>query len=43
MQEVKVKGQKVKVTQVKTQFIPFRTVTPVWIHIWLQNDAQRLK
>ena len=31
---------KVKVTEVKTQFSRFRTVTPVWIHIWLQNDTQ---
>ena len=31
---------KVKVTEVKTQFSCFQTVTPVWIHIWLQNDAQ---
>ena len=43
--EVHVKGQRseAKVTEVKTQFSPFRTVTPVWIHIWLQNDAERLK
>ena len=39
------KGQesKVKVTEVKTQFSSFRTVTPVWILIWLRNDAQSLK
>ena len=37
------KRSKVKVTEIKTQFSPFPTVTPVWIHIWLQNDAQRLK
>ena len=39
---------KVKVTEVKklsnfTQIGRFRTVTPVWIHQWLQNDAQSLK
>ena len=33
---------KVKVTEVKTQFSRFRTVTPVWIHIWWWNDAQSL-
>ena len=34
--------QKVKVAEVKTPFIPFRAVTPVWIHIWWWNDAQSL-
>ena len=40
----KVQGQrsKVKVTEVKTQLSHFRTVTPVWIHIWWWNDAQSL-
>ena len=38
MQEVKV-----KVTEVKTQYSRFRTVTPVWIDIWLRNEAQNLK
>ena len=42
--DVHEKGQgqmsKVKVTKVKTQFSRFRTVTPVWIHIWRWNDAQ---
>ena len=33
---------KVKVTEVKTQFSHFRTITPVWIHIWWWNDAQSL-
>ena len=39
------KGQrsKVKVTEVNTQLSRFRTVTPVWIHIWWWNDAQSLK
>ena len=37
-----------KVTQLKkwpnlTQIGRFRTVTPVWIHQWLRNAAQRLK
>ena len=33
---------KVKVTEVTTQLNSFRTVTPVWIHIWWYNDAYRL-
>ena len=28
---------KIKLTVVKTQFSPFRTVTPVWVHIWRSN------
>ena len=44
--EVHAKGQgqrsKVKTTEVKTQLNRFRTVTPVWIHIWWWNDAQSL-
>ena len=40
------KGQgqtsKVKVTEVMTPFSCFRTVTPVWIHIWWWNVAQSL-
>ena len=44
--DVHAKGQgqrsKVKVTEVKTQFNCFRTVTPVWIYIWWWNDAQSL-
>ena len=32
----------VKVTEVKTQFSHFLTITPVWIHIWRWNDAQSL-
>ena len=36
--DVHAKGQghrsKVKVTEVITQFSRFRTVTPIWIHIW---------
>ena len=40
----KVQGQrsKVKVTEVKIQLYRFRTVTPVWIHIWWWNDAYSL-
>ena len=34
---------KVKVTKVMTPFSLFQTVTPVWIHWWLWNDAQNLK
>ena len=33
---------KVKVTEVMTPLSRFRTVTPVWIHIWRWNDAQSL-
>ena len=40
------KGQgqrsKVKVTEVTTQLYRFRTVTPVWVHIWWWNDAYSL-
>ena len=35
-------GSKVKVTEVNTQLSRFRTVTPVWIHIWWWNDAYSL-
>ena len=35
-------GSKVKVTEVNTQLNRFRTVTPVWIHIWWWNDAYSL-
>ena len=45
--KVHAKGQgqrsKVKVTEVKTQLNSFRTVTPVWIHIWWWNDAHSSK
>ena len=41
--DVHAKGQshrsKVKVIKVITQLSHFRTVTPVWIHIWWSNDA----
>ena len=41
--DVDAKGQgqrsKVKVTEVMTPFSRFRTVTPIWIHIWGWNDA----
>ena len=44
--KVHAKGQgqrsKVKVTEVTTQLNRFRTVTQVWIHIWLWNDAYSL-
>ena len=33
---------KVKVTEVTTHLNSFRTVTPVWIHIWWRNDAYSL-
>ena len=44
--KVHAKGQgqrsKVKVTEVTTQLNRFRTVTPVWIHIWWWNDVYSL-
>ena len=44
--DVYAKGQgqrsKVKVTEVNTQLSRFRTLTPVWIHIWQWNDAYSL-
>ena len=44
--DVHAKGQgqksKVRVRKVKTLFSRFRTVSPVWIHIWRWNDAQSL-
>ena len=44
--KVHAKGQgqrsKVKVTEVTTQLNRFRTVTPVWIHIWWWIDAYSL-
>ena len=41
----KVQGQrsKVKVTEVNTQLSRFRTLTPVWIHIWQWNHAHSWK
>ena len=43
---VHAKGQgqrsKVKVTEVTIQLNRFRTVTPVWIHIWWWNDTYSL-
>ena len=40
-QKVKVRGQRSR-SQVTTQISSFRTVTPVWIHIWWWNDAYGL-
>ena len=44
--DVRAKGQgqrsKVKVTEVTTQLNRFRTVTPVWIHIWWWDDGYSL-
>ena len=44
--KVHAKGQgqrsKVQVTEVTTQLNRFRTVTPVWIHIWWWNHAYGL-
>ena len=44
--DVHAKGQgqrsKVKDTEVTFQFNRFRTVTPVWIHIWWWDDAYSL-
>ena len=33
---------KVKVTEIKTLLSRFRTLTPVWIHIWRWNDTKSL-
>ena len=41
VQKAKVRGQR-SVTENKTPLSCFRTVTPVWIHIWWWNDAQSL-
>ena len=41
MQKVKVTGQRSR-SQVTTQLNRFRTVPPVWIHIWWWNDAYSL-
>ena len=45
--DVHAKGQgqrsKVKVTEVNTQLSRFRTLTPVWIHIWQWNHANSWK
>ena len=44
--KVHAKGQgqrsKVKVTEVMTHLNSFRTVTPIWIHIWWWNDTYSL-
>ena len=37
------KRSKVKVTEVNTQLSRFRTLTPVWIHIWQWNHAHSWK
>ena len=37
------KVTRLKKSSILTQIGRFRTVTPVWIHQWLQNDAQSLK
>ena len=43
--DVHAKGQrsKVNVTEVNTQLSRFRTLTPVWIHIWQWNHAHSWK
>ena len=40
---VKFQGHTDKNASILTQIGRFRTVTPVWIHWWLGNDAERLK
>ena len=42
MQKVKVRSQRSRSQEVNTQLNRFRTVTPVWIHIWWWNDAYSL-
>ena len=44
MSSVKLQGHTTKKNpSILTQIRRFRTVTPVWIHQWLGNDAQSLK
>ena len=38
----KIRGQRSRSQLVTTQLNRFRTVTPVWIHIWWWNDAYSL-
>ena len=40
---VKFQGHTAQNASILTKIGRFRTVTPVWINLWLQNDAQRLK
>ena len=40
---VKFQGHTAQNSSILTKIGRFRTVTPVWINLWLQNDAQRLK
>ena len=40
--KVQGQGSKVKVTEVKIQTSRFRTITPIWFHIWWWNDEQSL-
>ena len=40
---VKFQGHAAKKSSILTQIGRFRTVTPVWIHQWLWNDAQSLE
>ena len=42
MQKVKVRGQRSR-SEVNTQLSRFRTLTPVWIHIWQWNHAHSWK
>ena len=39
---VKFQGDTGQRFPIMTQIERFRTVTPVWIHRWIWNDAQRL-
>ena len=43
MSSVKFQGHPAKKTLILTQIGRFQTVTLVWIHWWLWNDAQSLK
>ena len=40
---VKLQGHTAKKSSILTQIRRFQTVTPVWIHQWLRNDAKSLK
>ena len=42
MQKVKVRGQRSRSQRSRPKLNRFRTVTPVWIHIWWWNDTYSL-
>ena len=40
---VKFEGHTAQKTLILTQIGRFRTISPIWIHQWVRNDAQGLK